>query len=278
MDKEYLAQYSDANIQRLLLDGRNIRLLETILREESAKFCELRAQKQKLFENDTPVMKPATDYFENRCNEILACVDLVEKIAREVDSTLAVDNIPEPTIQFEFDANDLHNFRCNSHTLILNPLAPNRMFTPYTAHEYTHHIQYHKGTEPEKNKFFAEGHARGVQRAIAQKHAAEENNSAFLYETTRCGLAEFKRTYEKICKVAGVKRKRKLLNVQTRLEHSGAWYNILRFFTQPTHHHARGHTFFYLHEKTFGQNIYGDILHGNYDLRAKTEEMWRATK
>jgi hypothetical protein len=128
-----------------------------------------------------------------RYNDLLA---IFEDVCGDVEEHLG----RTPKEQCECEYNDgcpMPNIY-SDRTVIVERL-PRAVLIPTLAHEYTHHIQYESMHRVFNNPANREGHARTVERHIAQKYARRERNPAFLYQVTREDVAELKSVYLWLC-------------------------------------------------------------------------------
>ncbi len=135
--------------------------------------------------------------------------------------------------------------------------APRSSFIPTTAHEYAHHLQQIKQLHSRRYLTFLEGHARGVERTIAEHYREKEDNEAFLWDISNETVEELKLAYQWICAGLGEKPKRSL--GKTRTQYSG-------FFTKQSHH-TLGNTLFRLYEALHGKDIYRQAIHGEFQFQ-----------
>ena len=79
--------------------------------------------------------------------------------------------------------------------------SPEAILLPTIGHEYAHHLQYElcERYPHYKQGIYKEGHARKVERQIAERLAKQRKNDAFLWHITNEDLAEFKSVYLWTC-------------------------------------------------------------------------------
>ena len=134
---------------------------------------------------------------------------------------------------------------------------------PVLAHEYTHHIQCKKNFGFKEENVFIEGHARGVQRYIAETYRERENNDAFLYENLGIDVMEIKNCYIWASKKLKEPLKKSLLKINT-LPYPYGWVCMRE--GKPTEH-AIGNALFSIYEKEYGNKIYREMIHGNFQFK-----------
>ncbi len=128
---------------------------------------------------------------------------------------------------------------------------------PTIAHEYTHHLQGQQGYSQYGHQICKEGHARGVERKIAEIYAQTEDNNAFLLDITDTTIGELKSTYRWLCtKTKSIPNKNLLATKTIRDLDETCNRAIERFPTS----HALGNTFFSIYELTHGREIYKELL------------------
>ena len=132
--------------------------------------------------------------------------------------------------------------------------APRSSFIPVTAHEYAHHLQQIKRLLFRQYFTFLEGHARGVERTIAEQYREKEDNEAFLWDISNKTVEELKLAYQWACASLGEKPKKSL--GKTRTQYGG-------FFTKQDPH-TLGNALFRLYEAIHGKDIYRQAIHGEF--------------
>ncbi len=131
---------------------------------------------------------------------------------------------------------------------------------PSVAHEYTHYLQEVYGICSKKCDIFMEGHARGVQKYVAELFAENERNLAYKYDIMDTTVGEFKSTYLWMCKKLQKVPRESLLITPSQRDFSEGWS---RFFRKPSSH-ALGNTLLSIYESQLGSRIYSDMIHGNF--------------
>lgn len=117
------------------------------------------------------------------------------------------------------------------------------------AHEYAHHIQSLTMGTPFFHKAFREGHARGVERHIAELYAEREGNSDYLVEQKSRALMDMNEGSKWLKEV---------------LEKGDSFRGISQ--------HALGTSLFGIMEERYGKELYSDILSFNKPLDYFVEE------
>jgi len=135
---------------------------------------------------------------------------------------------------------------------------------PVIAHEYTHHIQFKKDFVAKEDSMFMEGHARGVQRYIAKTYREKEDNDAFLYDILNWDVGEIKSAYIWACKKIKNPIRKSLLRIGTSRDIDE---KICRITERNPTEHALGNAFFSIYENDFGDQIYKEMIHGNFKIR-----------
>lgn len=118
---------------------------------------------------------------------------------------------------------------------------PNSPFGPLEvlAHEYTHHIQHDYDLDQRLNKAFTEGHARGIQRKVAEHYDSIHLGAMRRFYVQF--LDEVCVTYNWATRETGV----------TRHIREYPWVEQ-RYIDD----HSKGHAFFRIKEEQFGPDVY----------------------
>lgn len=143
-------------------------------------------------------------------------------------------------------------------SITMSPLHKYRAdVIPVVGHEYAHHVQRKRLSLPvfPKRSYFEEGHARGVQRFIANRYRDKENNEAFMYNYLDLSVAELKATYKWMCKKLEVGPSKSLLKVETEARH------------KKQSGHSIGNTLFLLYETRLGNGVYKDLIDGSFEFK-----------
>ena len=145
---------------------------------------------------------------------------------------------------------------------------------PIAGHEYAHHVQNTEGLLVAKSNIFSEGHARGVQKHMAEKYAQEEDNEAFLYAGLDTTVGEFKSSYIWMCKKLEQKPKKSLLKIRTGRD---ADEGITRLIVQRPTSHALGNALFSIYQDICGDGIYKQMVHREFQflpMSSLVESWW----
>ena len=134
---------------------------------------------------------------------------------------------------------------------------------PSAGHEYAHHVQRREGLKDDMYSIFKEGHARGVEKHIAQDYQQREDNNAFLYDVLNSTVGEFKSAYIWICQKFGHQPKASLLKTKTSTDIDERVNRLLDKTPTP---HAIGNALFSIYEAREGRGIYNDMIHGNFQF------------
>lgn len=133
------------------------------------------------------------------------------------------------------------------------------------GHEYSHYLQDVFLSErcilKEKYNVFIEGHARGVQRYLADLYREREDNEVFLYECSDWVVGELKSAYKWICQMSGKSPKSNLVATESSIDKTEIYHCLIKKI--PTIH-ALGNTLFSLYEAKRGNRIYRDMLQGDF--------------
>ena len=137
------------------------------------------------------------------------------------------------------------------------------IFIPVLAHEYAHVVQQRKGIISPCGGYlsypiFREGHARGVQRYVAEAYCQKEDNEAYLYDISQTTVAELKRAYIWMCKQLGTQVHNSLLRVKSEKDclEERMWISL---GGKPSSH-AIGNAFFLVLEAQKDRTIYQTVL------------------
>ncbi len=168
-------------------------------------------------------------------------------------------------LSWEFRKNQYdHRFK-----MVTVKKGPRTSLIPSAGHEYAHHVQDSTfGADGDWNKrtifnrtIFNEGHARGVERHIAEMYREREDNEAFLYDISDTIVGELKSAYRWVCKQLKVPMQQNLLQVPSSRDN----YELNHFSRKPSDH-AFGNTFFLLQEAQYGKAVYADALKGRLQI------------
>ena len=138
---------------------------------------------------------------------------------------------------------------------------------PYTiassAHEYSHYLQEKAGINSKKYLAFKEGHAIGIEKQTSMRFYEKEDDPAFLYKSTDRTVGELRSTYLWACKNLGLDPKKSLCEVESSRDETEEYHR--RTGKNPTIH-SLGNTFFSIHEMFKGEEIYKQVLDGEFDF------------
>ena len=166
---------------------------------------------------------------------------LLHEVSVEVDGFLDFEHCKTPKIVYYRRG----FFYDNDEKLITVAPLRRTSLIPGIAHEYAHYIHYRKGLGDLCYDLFAEGHARGVERHIAEEYKEKEDNEAFLYDILEETACELKYAYIWVCKELDKKPKKSLLKV-------GDKGKIFE--------HDLGNAFFSIYETLYGKDVYKETL------------------
>ena len=130
---------------------------------------------------------------------------------------------------------------------------------PTIGHEYAHSVQDRQGLIYKKHSIFQEGHARGVEKHLAQMYSEREDNEAFLYDTSKRTVGEFKRSYLWMCTQLGQEPNKNLLKTNNDINDLG------KKIKEPSSH-AIGNALFSIYKAQKGSKIYNQMIHGNFQF------------
>ena len=288
MDKSYLKQIKNKNLEKILLSEDNIPIVEHLLYLQSQELQRLK----KLKEDDK--LDFGKKYSRKQLKELFPIVK------NKVDSFLNVNNISNPRVDYFsitspesllggpgfsvfggavligggigfketyfLQAGAISIFNCILQIYLRNndhyhPLFKNinlsykerAKIIPTLGHEYTHHIQRITINKYRRGVYeiFREGHARGIERYISNLFRESEDNEAFLYDITNINVRELKNVYKWLCKKFELSPNEALLNVKGIYD------------TKFLDNHAKGNVLFYIQETKKGPQVYNDAIHGS---------------
>ncbi len=130
------------------------------------------------------------------------------------------------------------------------------------AHEYAHVIQILKKVGIAVGDPIREGHARGVERAVARAFAEQDDNPAYNYQPLRRTASDLKDAYLFICKKTHRTpreslRKSKISNTRNRIQ-------IFHGRRSISHEYSIGTSAFCVAEARHGLIIYQNVLRNDY--------------
>lgn len=151
----------------------------------------------------------------------------------------------------------------SSETVILERGLPRTTLIPLAAHEYAHHIQHARGLDGNEYFILKEGHARGVERHVAEEYREREDNEAFLYHILDETVGEFKSAYLWMCRKVHHQPKRSLLKIKTSRDYHERIERLMKRKPTP---HALGNVLFSIREARYGRLDYGDMLRRDFQF------------
>ena len=138
---------------------------------------------------------------------------------------------------------------------------------PIMGHEYTHYLQHQaflgRAYLTKDYSTLKEGHARGVERYIANIYHKREDNQTFLEEMASWDYIELKQTYKWLCQELDISPNTNLVGITLPENNIQAEQGLEQ--KKPISH-ALGNTLFYLHEAKSGNQIYKDIIKGAFEF------------
>ncbi len=248
MDEEYKLQFENQAIKRRLLNLENLPILEDLLDKSAQQFKRVRNIKN-LYKKFTRIVKE--DELDN----------LAYKVYGKVDDFLDFESYERPAILFE--SGGCTSFYHPGQSLITVHTLLRAELIPIAGHEYAHHVHFCQGLEYVPREIFMEGHARGVQKHIAESYSQKEGNEAFLYDISEKTIHELANAYGWLCKRLNKIPKDSLLKMDV-------YSDILEMFRGGTFgdrepsNHALGNAFCSIYESLHGKDIYKQMVHGEF--------------
>ena len=136
---------------------------------------------------------------------------------------------------------------------------------PTIGHEYAHHIHHSlAGLSCQNYDIFKEGHARGVERYIANFQAVKDNNEVFLLEISDWTVGELKSAYLWLCRTQKIQPTKSLLQPKSCRDLEEM---LSRFYEKQPTPHAIGNALFLIYEAQYGRDIYRQAIHGEFQFR-----------
>src|SRR3989344_1383462 len=238
MNKEYLEQFSDKNIKKLLLNEENILPLEHILDLNLRQGSKIRRKKIDL--GTIPLPKDLHS--------------LLDEIKSDIDEFLGVTRIKNPKVQYgglTLNRRFEGRYYPKPKLISLRRLKLSDLI-PILAHEYTHHVQFQRGIPYHQDlTSFCEGQAHSVQRYISLRKLIEKDNFAFLLSNLDYDNPPLREVYFWLMKNLG---KPQNSNLTRRIR-----YHC--FIDKPTKH-AFGNAFFSILEARESTGIHKEIMAG----------------
>lgn len=142
--------------------------------------------------------------------------------------------------------------------------VPRAELIPTVGHEYTHSVQRRKGVLSSNNYLiFGEGHARGVEKHLAEDYREKEDNEAFLYPSSDRTVGEFKSAYIWMCRKLEQQPRKSLLKIKTSRDRGESLERLIR--GEPTSH-AIGNALFSIYEALHGRGIYQQLIFSKFQF------------
>ncbi|MDP2909268.1 MAG: hypothetical protein Q8N77_05670 [Nanoarchaeota archaeon] len=243
---DYLNSITDRKIY-MQLKKEDIQLLEHVLSKEVEELKRLRKLKEenKLDFGKTPSWEEA--------------YNLLGQVKNEVESFLGITRLQEPIICYPYTTNQY----CDKAKIVYLENEERTLLIPALGHEYTHHIQtmiYPKIMREYDYRYmaFCEGHARSMQRYIAERYRQKEDNEAFLYDITEMTTGEMKSLYKRVCLKKWAMPNKGLIKIKTRMDRLEIASKILDF-GRPSEY-AAGNTYFLVQETKNGKGVHKDMI------------------
>ncbi len=250
MTLTYSHRLTNARMEKFLLQKDNLPELEELLTQETDKLDVLRElRKRKKVQFGPPLSRSflAQDF---------------EEVKREVCAFLGLDEIPEA--KWHVRKGKISCYISKERKMFIGERRKER-FVPDAAHEYTHFLQHllllgFADFDQPTYKIFAEGHARGVERHVAQRFSVRHDHPAFLYCSMERTVDELSDTYTYLCNLFDISPKEGLGKEPT-LDFSECRWKLL---LEKPDYHALGTAVVLLHERRNGQGIYEEMIKGKY--------------
>lgn len=248
MTPAYSHRLMNLRMEKFLFRRDNLPELEELLTQESDKLDVLRElRKRKKIQFGPPLSRSflAQDF---------------EEVKREVCVFLGLDEAPEAKWHIR---GEISGYNPKKRKMFIGERRRER-FVPDATHEYTHFLQHlHLGLRNLDKKLygiFLEGHARGVERHVAQRFSVRHDHPAFLYRSMERTVDELSDAYTYLCNFFEISPKEGLGKEPT-IDFSGCRWKLL---LEKPDHHALGTAVVLLHERRNGQEIYEEMIKGKY--------------
>jgi len=127
----------------------------------------------------------------------------------------------------------------------------------FVAHEYAHHVQKVEGFYYRKSLNLGmaiEGHARGVGRHMATLYSYKRDNPAYLYHYLSISVPELVQSYLWLCGKLGVTPRATSMESTKQFTRRGTGIS----------QHALGNSLFQIYQRTKGEKMLSDIVHGKF--------------
>lgn len=172
---------------------------------------------------------------------------LVNQSSPLIGAAFVIDAIITAYCMFQLFSGPQYNHLSKKITLRKEKRAD---IIPIFAHEYAHYLQ-HRLLFPELTSDHAtkEGHARGVERFMANLYKEREDNLAFAYGSNERQVEDLGEMYNWLCRKHGVQPKIKI--------------NKFGWFVDD---YSIGTTALYIQEALQGNKIFREILEGKFQF------------
>ncbi len=287
MNKKYLAQIKNSNLQKLLLKESNIPIIEdlldvkiqrliTIKKNKNLDFGNKVCSKEELDEIFPKVKKDVDNFLDSKKSDMPSygyCqyFNIFKQIKNPIKiyKTFSISKRIKSSINiclFNLLVSSGTNYNSFLESISLKKTRRVDMINNI-IHEYDHHIQNKsilKNVFSKQYSFFEEGHAIGVERHLAEFYRKQEDNNAFIYKILNRTISEIKATYMWMCWKLEKPIRKSLLKNMTPIES----FEISKILTlgEPTNH-AKGNTFFSVYETKYKKQIYKDTIHENFQFK-----------
>ncbi len=137
---------------------------------------------------------------------------------------------------------------------------------PKLAHEYTHALQgrlHVLSSRRKECRNFMEGHARGVQRYVARSYWEQKDNPAFMDFTIREDTRELHLAYRLLCDRFSQQPHKILVKGLPKETIGQKFYRRKNGTVDP---HVIGNSLMLIHEAQDGNDIYRQMLQGEYNF------------
>ena len=139
---------------------------------------------------------------------------------------------------------------------------------PIMGHEYGHYLQHQaflkRAYLSQDYNIFKEGHARGVERYIADIYNKREDDQRFLEDRASGDYIELKQTYKWLCQELDISPNTNLVGITLPENNIQAEQGLEQ---EKPSEHSLGNTLFYLHETKKGKQIYKDVINGTFEFK-----------
>jgi len=305
MDEKYLSQIENEYMKERILRKENISAIEYILNRDSQQFERLKQVKvknkldfgKKIKNKELSAFSleicSEVDYFLGISSEEIPKIEYFKlfrlnffnfillssygesslMIANSLTSLLINKNLQGLILlaigSGSFIAtNLLHNskkqsrYYPESEKINLKKIKRN-VLIPTLGHEYVHHIQNINGLRGENYSIFEEGHSRGVEKHLAKVYKEKEDNEAFIFNSLDKLVGESKSVYIWMCEKFNKSVNKNLLKSKSSRDYCE---KVFRRFKKIPTPHAIGNSLFSIYEENSGEEIYKNMIHGNFNF------------